>query len=177
MAADGKPSMRNRNVKCKGRSVIRDLKNIPILGPDNERQYKPCESYGANGTDFCGKHGGQLEPTIAAAKRRLLHGADELVEVLKRLALDESQAAADRVRAINSYLDRAGIRAGMDVSVDVPKWQNVLGKMFGNEDTEDEPAEVSASVEVSVVAPKPPRKASRPKASAKAPERPKFEGW
>lgn len=172
--ADGafRKATRNRNVKCKGKSVIRDARQQPILDADNARQYRPCDNWGANGTDFCQKHGGQLEPTIIAAKRRLLYGADDMVEILKRIAQDETVAPADRVRALNSYLDRAGIRAGMDVNVDAPKWQGVLGKLFGSpEDPEDEDGEETPAP--------PPRKAATKKAtpSATPPAGPKFEGW
>lgn len=168
--------MKNRNVRCGGRSVVRDHQNNPILDADNARQYKPCEAYAANGTPFCGKHGGQLEPTIAAAKRRLLWGADDMVEVLHRIARDELASHADRIKAINSILDRAGIRPGVDVSLETPKWQKVLSNLFGSpDDPEDEGED---EVEVPPPARKhSSRKASPPKASAKASPPVTFEGW
>lgn len=169
---------KNRNVRCTGKSVVRDHQNNPILDADNARQYKPCENWAANGTDRCMKHGGSFEPTVIAAKRILLYGASDMVEILRRIATDETAAHADRVRAINSYLDRAGIRAGMDVNVDAPKWQSVLGKLFGSPeipDDDDEP-ESAAPVAKPKTAPKPtPRKRASP--SAKGPGAPTFEGW
>lgn len=122
---------RNRNVRCTGRSVIRDDHNMPILDADGARQFKPCLNWAANDTDLCGVHGGALQPTIAAAQRKLRYGAETLVDALWTIARDERETSSDRIKAINSYLDRAGIRAGVEVSLEVPVWQQRLRKMFG----------------------------------------------
>lgn len=160
--------LRNRNVKCAGRAVVRDARNQPILGPDGERQYRPCQNFAANGTRFCQKHGGSFEPTVLAAKRRLLYGAEDLVEILERIARDERQPPAVRIKAINSYLDRAGIRGGQEITIETPGWQRVLGKMFGV----DQQLETVESTEPV------PKKAGRPpKHEPGDRARPAFEGW
>lgn len=170
MAGLTKRKSRNRNVRCVGQSVLRDSQNIAILDADGARQYYPCKNWAANGTDRCGQHGGALVPTIAAARRRLLYGAGELVEILERIAKDETSEHRDRIRAINSYLDRAGIRTGVEVSVETPKWQRLLGDLFGI--PEDDSLAPKADMEET---PKRRAKASRPREPV--PDRPKFEGW
>lgn len=168
--------LRNRNVRCSGRSVIRDDHNTPILDKDGARRYKPCKNWAANGTKWCQKHGGQFPSTIAAAQRRLQHGTDDLVEILERIARNENETASDRIKAINSYLDRAGIRAGAVISVEAPRWQQMLGEMFGQSTQDDEPAEPESEAEP---APPPPVKRARKAAPppAAAPVAPRFEGW
>ena len=190
MRAPTGAELRNRNVKCNGKSTIRDPASLkPILDADGARQFKPCGSWAANGTEKCQHHGGGLPPTIIAAKRRLLWGAADLVEILERVARDENTPASERIKAINSYLDRAGIRAGVEVSTEDPKWQKLIGKMFGNESGEGdnesesvEPAEEVAAVEEvprprkAPVAKPSPRKGMARKTSRSG-SAPKFQGW
>lgn len=172
---------RNRNVKCKGRTVIRhsrthddpELRGQPILDDDGARQYRPCEAYGAHGTDYCSAHGGSAPQTIAAAKRELSLGALEFAEALRAIAKDERIPAETRIKAINSGLDRIGIRTGMDVSVETPGWQKMLAEEFGASSEDGEPA-----AEETVEAPAKERAPARATKKAAPPrERPKFEGW
>jgi hypothetical protein len=174
-----KQELRNRNVKCGGKSVIRDATNTPILDFDGARQYKPCENWAANGTSWCQKHGGGLESTIKAAQRRMLYGADDIVEILERIAKDENLPAKERIAAINSYLDRAGLRGGLDVSIETPGWQKVLDKLYGVDDEAETaaeepptPPEVEAPPSTT---PKPRKRAT--KAATPVKRTPEFQGW
>lgn len=189
-----KVNVTGKATMCKGRTVIRhsrdhsnpELRGQPILDEDNARQYRPCEAWSANGTEYCVSHGGNAPQAIAAAKRGIALATPNAQEALVRLAQDESVAPETRLKAINSLLDRAGIRTGMDVSVETPGWQKLMGDMFGKPSSEDEPpgeepplAPTPPPEEARPVAS--PRKAAKTKAKAKppAPEsgKPKFEGW
>lgn len=202
---------RNRNVRCKGRTLIRyehdtedNRKGDPILDEDGARCYRPCIAFGANGTDYCSVHGGSAPQTINAAKRTLALAAHNVADVLAAIAIDERVVPETRIKAIVQILDRVGVRAGVEISLDTPGWQKVLGKLYGVEDVEDtaEP-EVEADpwkapltgIEVrdpetaKPVAKPEPRKRVAKKAAppdnvvqinrkkATPPEKPKFEGW
>lgn len=201
-AAQGKLPLeeRNRNVKCKGRTVIRhsrdhedpELRGQPILDADGARQYRPCEAWAAHGTEYCVSHGGSAPQTIAAAKRELSLGALEFAAALRAIAKDERIPPDTRLKAINSGLDRIGIRTGVDVALEAPGWQKMLAEEFGQAFGDEEP-EIPTPPET----PPPPARASEatikarvrkitnqaeapPAKSKKAtppPAKPKFEGW
>lgn len=172
---------RNHRKRCQGRSLIRyksdvyekgeriHRKDDPILDADYARQYRPCEGWGAHGTDFCGVHGGSAPQTINAAKRTLALAADDFAETIKRLATDERVPVETQLRAAAQGLDRIGIRTGVDVGFEAPKWQGILGKMFGSPEDEPEPSPESEETKPKA------RKAAKPKAQPTA--KPKFEGW
>ena len=192
---------KNHRNRCKAKAVVRYEKDQldqwgdpvrrgdPVLDWDHARTYRACEAWGAHGTDFCGVHGGSAPQTIAAAKRRLALSADEVAAVIIEMAGDKRVSPDVRVKAAAQVLDRIGIRLGVDVSLEVPKWQKLIGKMFGNESGEGdnesesvEPAEEVAAVEEvprprkAPVAKPSPRKGMARKASRSG-SAPKFEGW
>lgn len=125
---------------CKAQSQVRypkdhpdeSLRGQPVLDSDGARQYKPCERPPMHGQEVCQKHGGMAPQAIAAAKLRLQAATEPLIAALVRIAQDERLSPDTRIKYINSALDRAGIRAGMDVNVEAPGWQSILGKMFGD---------------------------------------------
>lgn len=179
---------RNRNVKCKGRTVIRYKhddpdkeirKGDPILDEDGRRQYRPCEAFGAHGTDYCTAHGGSAPQTIAAAKRELSLGALEFAEALRAIASDERIPPETRIKAINSGLDRIGIRTGVDVALEAPGWQKMLAEEFGQtlEGDRAEPVEEAAAQEAELPQPPPQPPRKRATKAAVVRQKPKFEGW
>lgn len=192
---------RNRNVKCNGRTVIRykkdedgHLKDDPILDANGARQYRPCEAFAANGTDYCTAHGGSTPAAIAAAKRTLSLAADDFAETIKAIANDERLPAETRLKAAAQGLDRIGVRAGVDIALETPGWQKMLQEEFGSgSSTEDDEAEARARDDEAAdpggvirervrklntrkanppaVAPTPPVQETKPKAPRKAPAR------
>lgn len=182
---------RNHRNRCKGSTVIRWLEDgeddygkahrrgDPILDFDNARQYRPCNGWGANGTEYCAAHGGSAPQTIAAAKRTLALSASDVAMALVQIANDTSVSPETRVKAQAQVLDRIGIRLGVDVSLEVPKWQKLMGRMFGTETGDDEPEAgiEDPSPKSDDVAPEVRQKPKARKASAKPPAKPKFEGW
>lgn len=188
------PVERNRNVKCKGRTVIRHprdhvdplFRGQPILDDDGARQYRPCIAWAANGTEHCQAHGGSAPQTINAAKRTLALSAEDYADAIVGIVKDQRQPAELRLKAAIQGLDRVGIRGGIDLGLETPGWQLVLGKMFGVEEDEDAPeppagpsppvAKPRARKAVKPVAPSKPSKAAPRKAAPPA-GKPKFEGW
>lgn len=121
---------------------------LPVLGADGRRSYRPCKQRAMKGQRVCVVHGGMAPNAQAAAKMRLLAATEPLVAALVRIGLDERLTPADRTRAINSALDRAGFRGGLDVNIETPGWQQLLGQMFGSSevDSPDRPDVVEAEV-------------------------------
>jgi hypothetical protein len=167
---------RNHRNRCQGRSVIRYKDDVyqgrerihkrgePILDEDYARQYRPCEGWGAHGTNYCANHGGNASQVINAAKRTLALSADDAAALFVEIAKDARVPFETRIKAAVQILDRVGMRGGVDVSLETPGWQKLLGSMFGMEpEAELEP---EAEPEETSVEPRP-RKAAKPK----------FQGW
>jgi hypothetical protein len=172
---------KSQNRPCEGRAVIRHDRNLkdlelrgkPILDDDGRRQYKPCGRPAMNGQTVCAAHGGNAPQAIAAAKRTLALATRNIADVLENIALDETIPPETRIKAAKEIMDRAGIRAGVDLGIETPGWQKVMGKLFGVAEEEDSPAPEPEPEETKAVAPKA-RKAAPPKPKA-APTRPKLD--
>src|SRR5690606_21776065 len=76
----------------------------------------PCKAYAIHGGNVCVTHGGSAPQVREAARRRLLTDADKAVEELKRLALSADSEAV-RARALDSWLDRVGLKAAEELTV------------------------------------------------------------
>ncbi|MBX6722210.1 MAG: hypothetical protein IRY92_03070 [Dactylosporangium sp.] len=64
--------------------------------------------------------------------------SDPLAAELIRIAQSKNTSDADKIKAINSVLDRAEVRAGLDVSLkEDPKYIQILKDLF-NESEEDD---------------------------------------
>ena len=124
--------------RCRGRSKIRDDEGMWIVDSDNVVLTRQCANWPIPGGDVCVAHGGGLEQVRNAAKLRLIAAADIMVGALLEIALNKRVDDRTRVMAINSALDRAGIKAGVEVDVNIPQWQQTLRALFENPDAEDD---------------------------------------
>jgi hypothetical protein len=116
--------------RCKGHAYVRDAEGRYIIGPDGKRLLRPCLFWPVKGgTGVCIKHGGGSAVAMSAAKLRLLSATDAVIGTIIKIALDEKMDPKVRVAACNSILDRVGIRAGVDVSVSVKPWQDLLKRL------------------------------------------------
>lgn len=116
--------------KCIGRAFIRDEEGRRIIDADGLVLTRPCNKWRMHGSLVCSHHGGLTDGGLAIAKRRLQESADSVVGKLIRIALGKKTIDGDAIKAINSILDRAGIRAGSDLQIDTPVWQEMLGELF-----------------------------------------------
>jgi len=112
-------------------------KPLPALRCTHERDDgSRCKNFGVRGTGFSGTpsmcfiHGGSLpavkakaEATLTAVRMRLIQSAPAALEGLINLADDPTTGAALKLKAYTEILDRAGIKGGFDVNVEVT--QNV----------------------------------------------------
>lgn len=118
---------------CVGRAFVRDHEGRKIIDANGSLLTRPCAKPSMNGGVACASHGGLTPQSLASAKARLLAAADSVVARLIGLALSPDVLDADAIKAINSILDRAGIRAGVDIDIKTPEWQEMLKEMFEKE--------------------------------------------
>lgn len=179
------PPTRKGTPYCKGQTVIRhsrdhenpELRGQPILDEDNARQYRDCIAWAANGTEYCAAHGGLAPQAIAAARRTIALATPKAAAVLELIANDATAPFETRLKAANSLLDRGGVRAGVDLSLETPAWQKMLAEEFGGEEpsTEDDEPSAAETIEATTIAivTGKPAKAARPaKKAAPAPRPP-----
>lgn len=118
---------------CAGRAFVRDNEGRKIVDVNGALLTRPCARVSSLGAVVCSAHGGLTPQSLQAAKTRLLLAAEPVVARLISIALDPSVLDADAIKAINSVLDRAGIRAGVDIDLKTPEWQTMLKEMFERE--------------------------------------------
>lgn len=123
--------------RCTARSKIRDSEGRYIIDQDNKPVMRPCRMWTILGGTVCVRHGGGIERVRAAAQLRLAGAADRLIGELIKIALDDNEEGKVKVAAINSALDRAGVKQGVEVQLSgIPGWQKALGEAFGGDDGE-----------------------------------------
>jgi len=116
--------------QCDGRSFVRDAEGRRILDQAGIVLTRPCTGSPMNGSNVCHAHGGKTPGALKAARERLENASNALVNRLIGIALSPNTLDSDAIKAINSALDRAGIRAGVEVSLETPEWQKMLAEMY-----------------------------------------------
>lgn len=116
--------------QCTGRSYVRDHEGRRIVDSNRQVLTRPCRKPPIVGSIVCASHGGLSEANQNAAKRRLMIMSDAAAARLVWIALHPDTVEEAAIKAINSILDRAGIRAGVDLSVRTPEWQEMLREMW-----------------------------------------------
>jgi hypothetical protein len=125
-----RPGMR----KCNGTAYVRDMRGSYIVDAEWERITRPCLANPAKGTVVCHSHGAKI-PQVVAAARRVIAEASEVV-ALRLIGMTDPKNVEDektRLGAINSTLDRAGIKGGVEVEIITPGYKKVLTEMFGDD--------------------------------------------
>ena len=115
---------------CSASAYVRDREGRYILDADNNVLYRPCMRPGMVGADVCTAHGGKLPATKMAARRRLEGATDLVVEQLLRIALSPGADPKVIVQACAQILDRAGIKGGQEIDINVPGWQEALKEII-----------------------------------------------
>jgi hypothetical protein len=118
---------------CIARAYVRDKQGRYVVDADNEALTRPCLRPATPGADVCVVHGGYIPQVKAAARARLALATDMVVGRMLEIALDPNTAHKDAVSAMNSILDRAGIKGGVEIDVSMPQWQQGLRKLFEGE--------------------------------------------
>ena len=118
---------------CIARAYLRDKQGRYVIDADNEALTRPCLRPATPGADVCVVHGGYIPQVKAAARARLALASDMVVGRMLEIALNPKTAHKDAIAAMNSVLDRAGIKSGFEIDVTMPQWQQGLRKLFEGE--------------------------------------------
>lgn len=132
--------------RCHKSVVVKDDNGGPVLDRNGSHLLRRCPNWAMRRTGICRECAGGDEQIRRAVKQRLTAVADALVGELTYLALDRTIGAADQIKAINSLLDRANIRGGVEITADVPAfaqvWEDLKKASGGDDDAADAGAEV-----------------------------------
>lgn len=115
---------------CKGKAYVRDADGNYIIDANKQRIMRPCWNWPMKGSTVCLFHGGGPERVRRKAMERLLSALDMTTAELVKLALNPDTEDKVKIQAINSILDRTGLRGGVEVDIQTPGWQDVLKNLF-----------------------------------------------
>jgi hypothetical protein len=131
--------------KSPGQSVA-----FPV-GPNGVKKYSPewwaenpnkprCRAHRKNGNQclrppirgatVCFRHGGAASQVKSAARARLENAADRMARELLQMA-DSAESEAVKLNAIRDALDRAGLGAKSEVTVELRPWERLLQDVTG----------------------------------------------
>ncbi len=128
--------------RCNGKAYVRDVDGDYIVDMDDQRIMRPCYNWPMKGMTVCLFHGGGVKRVKVKAIERLVSALDAASGALISIALNENEAAKDRIKAIENIMDRTGVRAGIEVDIKDPGYLDVLRNIFeGQRPKEDEDAE------------------------------------
>lgn len=118
--------------RCNGKAYVRDADGNYIMDSDNppKRIMRPCYNWPMKGASVCIKHGGGIERVRRGAMERLIGALDATTGALIELALSPDTEDKVKIQAINSILDRTGLKGGVEIDVSVPGWQEALKDLF-----------------------------------------------
>lgn len=93
----------------------------------HRRNGNQCGKVAMAGQQVCGTHGGRAPQAIAKARRRLDEAADRMAQRLLGIAESDNVPAYVALAAVDSALDRAGLKPTQQVSVGVTApWEEVI---------------------------------------------------
>lgn len=127
--------------RCTGKAYVRTIDGEYVVDAKKERIMRPCYNWPIRGAQVCVYHGGGFPRVRQAAHERLLGALDLVTRELVEMALSPATEQKVKVQAINSVLDRAGLKAGIEVEVKAPGYEDVLRGLFerpGSVDDEDD---------------------------------------
>lgn len=129
-------------LRCNGWAFIRDQRGSYVIDVEWHRIRRPCLNPPMRGATVCQTHGGLVPNVRAAALRRLAMASDTMADRLIKLTAKTDEDGnpvdhADRIKALNSALDRAGIRAGVEVEINTPGYKKVLEDLFSADAGDD----------------------------------------
>lgn len=142
--------------RCRGTAYVRDADGDYVVDRNNVRLTRPCWRHPIKGATVCLAHGGGVARVRRAAIERLASSLDAVTGALIKIALNENAADKDRISAINSIMDRVGVRGGVEVDIKDPGYLKVLADLFdapGEDGQEDDGAESRGEEEASPKAP------------------------
>ena len=119
------------HMRCGTARGIRDDEGGPILDRDLIPLIQRCPNWAMSGADRCVDHAKGSKSVMDKVRERIVSDANVYYSELRRIALDRNASDADRIKAINSMLDRGGLKAGVEVSADKDSWAELYHMISG----------------------------------------------
>lgn len=131
-------------LRCVRKTQVLDNDGRQVLDESHGPLMERCHRWAMRNAGLCTQCAGGNAAVQRAVRERIAGAADVIAGELIAMALNHTVEDATRLRALNSLLDRFGIRAGVELSPDVPGWTEVLKAMMdGDADEPDAGAEGS----------------------------------
>jgi hypothetical protein len=105
-----------------------------------KRDGEPCRRFPLRGTNRCRLHGGASPQAQAKARERILGAADLAAQRLIEFMNDKRVPWPVRLSAARDLLDRAGLGAKNELTVELPQWQAVIDRIVVDVDPDHLPA-------------------------------------
>lgn len=115
--------------RCFSQRIAKDDDGNPILNGELEPLQLRCPKWRVTGGPFCLEHSGGSNTVQKLVREQLLSSAAAAAARLADIAL-KTNDPGDALKAINSILDRVGIRPGVEIVTEVPAYQQILKEMF-----------------------------------------------
>lgn len=91
---------------------------------------QPCRRYAARGANVCRVHGGAAPQVVAKARERLALAADRMARELLGIATG-AESEAVKLAAVKDALDRAGLGAKAEVTLELKPWEDIMNDVAG----------------------------------------------
>lgn len=119
------------HLRCRAERPMRDDEGGAILDADLAPLIRRCPKWAMTGSDRCVEHAKGSKAVMDLVRERIASDANAYYAELRRIAFDREASDADRIKAINSMLDRGGLKAGVEVSADKDSWAELYHMITG----------------------------------------------
>lgn len=120
-------------LRCSTERQLRDDEGGNILDRDLNPLIRRCPNWAIRGGDRCVDHLKGSKAVMDEVRKRIAADANAFYGELRRIALNPHSEDADRIRALNSLLDRGGLKAGVEISADTDSWAAIYAKITAQE--------------------------------------------
>lgn len=115
--------------RCIWLRQMRDDIGGQILDVDLNPLKERCPNWAMLRANLCVQHAKGSKAVMEAAREMIAAAAPALVGQLIANALSDAVSPADQIKAINSLLDRFGLRGGIEVGPDMPAWREIMDEL------------------------------------------------
>jgi hypothetical protein len=119
------------HMRCTHTRIMHDDDGGAILDVDRNPLKDRCPKWSMMGADRCVDHAKGSKAVMDAVRERIVNDSNVFYQELRRIALDGNAADSDRIKALNSLLDRGGLKAGVEVSADEDSWGRLYDRIAG----------------------------------------------
>jgi hypothetical protein len=123
--SEGTTNPKDRSTSSNGSTALE-----PARCGAKKRDGEACRRFPLRGTNRCRLHGGASPQAQAKARERILGAADLAAQRLIEFMNDKRVPWPVRLSAARDLLDRAGLGARNELTVELPQWQAVIDKII-----------------------------------------------